>query len=162
MSSRIYISSALAASSDLKNARLLYENIADELRHLGYQPYLPHKKTDPVINIESKPTDVFEDDIDAMFSANYVLAILDEPSHGVGAEIALAANKGIPIIAVWQSGKMVSRFIRGFLETQSSTWQCPYETNEEIAAIVSNIIQKRSETLPATTTGNSSENLALS
>jgi rRNA processing protein Krr1/Pno1 len=52
-----------------------------------------------------------------------LLAILNEPSHGVGAEIFIASNNNIRVIGFYKKNVEVSRFIKGFINNKDG---CSY------------------------------------
>jgi nucleoside 2-deoxyribosyltransferase len=121
MSNRVYISGALISSADLAAARAKYEACAAALNSSGFMSYLPHMNTDPYFMSAATAEDVFTADIKALMSSDAVVAILDEPSHGVGAEIAICVTRKIPIIALAHSGVTISRFIQGLIEKSGAS-----------------------------------------
>jgi nucleoside 2-deoxyribosyltransferase len=133
---RIYVSGALAASASLCDARAKYEQVAALLRGHQCDVYLPHNFTDPEYGAGASPRKVFERDVQALFSCDVVLAFLDEPSLGVGAEIALALERGVTVFGVWQRGRQVSRFVTGLLESANRGRTAEYVLLEDIVALV--------------------------
>jgi hypothetical protein len=116
---RIYISGALQGSGDLRAAREKYEALARLLRQEGFAPYLPHMQTDPVLAKNLSSDQVFAQDLQVLSGCDAVVAFLDEPSLGVGAEIALAIQQGKPTIAACKSGSATSRFIEGLIASST-------------------------------------------
>lgn len=116
MHAKVYISGALMASRDLASARAKYESCASILREAGFSPYLPHKLTDPEEMRDVIPSAVFERDMLVLKNSEVVVAFLDEPSLGVGAEIAVCIAEKIPVVAVKNVRSQVSRFIVGMIE----------------------------------------------
>lgn len=112
---RVYISGALKASRDLAAARKLYEYAATSVRRVGVEPYLPHATTDPEKEADLSPISVYHTDITALRSCQAVIAFLDEPSLGVGAELAICAQDDIPVLGLCRSPDEVSRFAIGCL-----------------------------------------------
>lgn len=112
---RVYISGALKASRDLAGARKLYEFAATSVRRLGSDPYLPHATTDPEKEADLSPSLVYHTDITALRSCQAVVAFLDEPSLGVGAELAICAQDDIPVLGLCRSPDEISRFAVGCL-----------------------------------------------
>ncbi len=129
---RIYISGALAGSSDLAKARLLYEDVAVRLKGVGLRPYLPHSQTDPEHQADVSSAEVFTRDLNELLSSDVVLAFLGEPSLGVGAEIALALGRRLPVVGVWPEGTRVSRFVLGLLEASPSARVGSYRSIGEV------------------------------
>lgn len=140
---RIYISAALASAANLNAARTRYELLATEISKVGFNPYLPHQKTDPERDPSVLPVDVFEVDITELRSADYVVALLDEASLGVGAELVFAVAWEIPLVAAWKRSTKLSRFIEGFLRKQSNVVLCRYETISEISEALLNLSELR-------------------
>lgn len=130
---KIYVSGALQASRDLVAARALYAFVADTLANAGHQVYLPHQNTDPVFGRAASAGDVFKRDCEELFRADMVVALLNEPSLGVGAELALAASRGIKICAYAERSTKVSRFIVGLLEAQNVRLTS-YDTRRDLAS----------------------------
>ena len=93
----IYISRALKGSSDLSAARELYERVAGMVEGLGQDAYVPHKATDPEGNPTIPPGEVFRTDVDNILASKGVIAFLNEPSLGVGTEIAICIHESIPV-----------------------------------------------------------------
>ncbi len=104
------------ASRDLAKARSLYEAIGNVCTQRGFNAYLPHKNTDPLNASEISPHDVFQRDCAQLLACSTVVAYLGEPSPGVGAQIAIAVQRGLRIFALHESGITVSRLILGLLE----------------------------------------------
>ena len=94
----IYISGALMGSSDLSAARELYERVAGMVEGLGQDAYVPHKATDPEGNPTIPPGEVFRTAVDNILASKGVIAFLNEPSLGVGAEIAICIHESIPVL----------------------------------------------------------------
>ncbi|MFZ5720930.1 MAG: nucleoside 2-deoxyribosyltransferase [Pseudomonadota bacterium] len=112
----IYVSGALKASSDLLSARALYENAARVIRLAGHQAYLPHQHTDPQRASRMSASQVFKRDLAALDRCDGVVVFLREPSLGVGAEIALCAQSGVPMLGLSEPADEISRFATGLLE----------------------------------------------
>ena len=112
---KIYISGALKGSRDLSAARAIYEKAAEVITTAGHEPYLPHKKTDPesAAHLESKA--VFQADLIEIRKSHGVVAFLNEPSFGVGAEIAICYQESIPLLGLCKKDVDVSRFVVGCL-----------------------------------------------
>jgi nucleoside 2-deoxyribosyltransferase len=133
MSIRVYISGALIGSNNLALARSRYEECANVLRKAGFSPYLPHRSSDPQLMAGFSPEDVFSMDVQALMSSEAIVAFLDEPSHGVGAEIAISVARRIPIVAMMRKTARVSRFIVGMIERSSAAKVIAYENEKELS-----------------------------
>lgn len=111
----VYVSGALHGSSDLEAARVLYDETARAIEELGATAYLPHKQTDPIRAADMSSDLVFKRDLQAIERAAAVVAYLNEPSHGVGAEVAMCLEWGKPILPVLSHERKCSRFVEGLL-----------------------------------------------
>jgi nucleoside 2-deoxyribosyltransferase len=129
---RIYVSGAFIGSLDLENAQREYEHLAVLLRQAGFDVYLPHLHTSPLESSGLSAREVYERDIKELYASDLVIALLNEPSHGVGAELSLALTHRLPIMGFGFRGKNVSRFLRGMLESSESGEYFEYEDLEEV------------------------------
>lgn len=112
---RVYISGALKGSRDLAAARELYERAAIAVSRAGHEPYIPHSSTDPERAAALAPEAVYDSDLKAIHRSDAVLAFLNEPSFGVGAEIAICTRESIPVLGLCAVRTEVSRFALGCL-----------------------------------------------
>jgi hypothetical protein len=110
---RVYISGALTDVESILSVKKFYEGIGDTCKQLGLIPYIPHINTDPIINSDLKPSQVFKIDKLEVITSDLVIAYIGYPSLGVGMEIAYAEINNIPVILLYESCKTVSRFPRG-------------------------------------------------
>ena len=112
---RVCISGALKGSRDLVAARELYERAGLAVSRAGHEPYVPHTRTDPERAAELAPEAVYDSDVKAMHRSDDVLAFLNEPSLGVGAEIAVCTSEAIPVLGLCAVRTDGSRFALGCL-----------------------------------------------
>lgn len=112
----VYISGALKGASDLARVRRLYEGFAEACADAGWRPYLPHEHTDPETAPSVSSRVVVKRDITQLEKADAVVVYLGEPSLGAGAETAIALSTGKRVLAVWEKGASVSRFIEGLVD----------------------------------------------
>jgi nucleoside 2-deoxyribosyltransferase len=111
----VYVSGPLWAAPDLDVARSFYEAIAHVCMSTGWTPYLPHMHTDPEKHPDTSDQEVFTRDIEALERATVLVADLRSPSLGVGAEIGIAYERGVPIIGLRGRDRVPSRFALGLL-----------------------------------------------
>lgn len=112
----VYVSGPLQGAVDLASARELYARVADAVRALGHQAYVPHLHTDPETASELTPASVYDRDVAALTSADVIVAHLGAPSTGVGAELVLAWGAGLRLVGLRRRGETVSRFAEGLLD----------------------------------------------
>ena len=129
---KIYLSQAFSGAANWPEARQRSEELGDMLQAHGFEVYLPHVNTDPLEHAGLDARTVFERDRAEIHQSEILLALLDEPSHGVGAEIVLALNGGMIVLGVLPRGKEVSRFIRGLLEDSENGRYFEYDRLDEI------------------------------
>lgn len=131
----VYVSGALKGSRDIARARALYERAARVVAAAGHQAYLPHQHTDPIHAAAISPAQVFRRDLAALRAASGVVAFVGEPSLGVGAELALCAEAGTPLLGLHTPVDDVSRFAVGLLEAAGARLVCYADAGELEAAI---------------------------
>ncbi|MCW3047294.1 MAG: hypothetical protein JWO74_1578 [Solirubrobacterales bacterium] len=142
----VYISGPLQAAEDLQSARRLYERLARISDDRGFQPYLPHQRTDPDKHQDVSPGEVFRTDLDALRSADLIIAVVGAPSSGVGAELALAYIGRQPVIALCHEDERLSRFIEGMLADHRSALLLRYRSQQHLEQqLIRSLEQVRSE-----------------
>jgi hypothetical protein len=108
-----YISGALTALEDAPRTKLFYELLAEIAQTAGLRPYLPHRVTDPVTAAHLDPRAVYEIDRAHVTAAVVLVAYAGIPSFGVGIEVELAREHGIPVIVVAERDRPISRLLLG-------------------------------------------------
>src|SRR5437868_394055 len=112
----VYISGALTAIADGARARVFYELLAEIVSECGLRPYLPHHATDPVAAPDLDPRSVYEIDRARVARSGLIVAYAGTPSFGVGIEVEIARERGIPVILVAERDRTVSRILLDILE----------------------------------------------
>lgn len=138
----VYVSGALTSASNLAEARALYESLGAVCSKEGFEPYIPHLKTDPQNHPDVTAVDVYFHDAREIAAASLVVAYLGDPSLGVGAELALATGLGTPIVALYRPSQPVSRFILGLLRTHGAhevVAESDSELGRGLAAILADV-----------------------
>jgi len=110
-----YISGPLQAAKELSRARSFYEDLAAVCLRSGLRAYLPHQQTDPLFHYDVSAAEVFQRDYSALTAADIVIAVIGSPSSGVGAELGIAHELSIPVIAMFSTSDKPSRFVLGLL-----------------------------------------------
>ena len=108
-----YVSGALTALEDGARTRLFYELLAEVVESAGLRAYLPHRVTDPVAASHLDPRAVYDIDRAHVTGSRVVVAYAGIPSFGVGIEVELAREHGIPVILVVERDRTVSRLLLG-------------------------------------------------
>jgi len=129
---KVYISGPLQAARNLQSVKELYDYVANICQELGFDPYLPHKYTDPIDASHISDDEVYRQDCDALLTSSFVISYIGEPSHGVGAELALCVANRIPTITINDANQKVSRFLKGMLALSESVVCVEYETRNEL------------------------------
>jgi len=97
-----------------RDMRPIYENIAKICTEHNIFAHVPHLAgTDPYVDPEVTPKDVWEKNYHEVTAANYVIAYVGQPSLGTGEELEMARASNIPIIAWSFNGEKVSRMVTG-------------------------------------------------
>lgn len=109
----VYISGPLTGMPDLDEYRAFYEAIGDQVERYGFTALIPHKQTDPVLNGDWTPQQVYEQDFALVTQSDLVIAYVGRKSHGVGQEIEIAREHNIPVILLYETGCVVSRMTLG-------------------------------------------------
>ena len=109
----VYISGALTALADGARTRVFYELLAEIVSDCGLQPYLPHRSTDPIAAPDLDPRSVYDIDRARVARSGLVIAYAGTPSFGVGIEVEIAREHGIPVILVAERDRTVSRILLG-------------------------------------------------
>ncbi|MEA5564349.1 XRE family transcriptional regulator [Anabaena sp. UHCC 0399] len=110
---RIYVSGALTGINNSDSLKEFYVDIGLLCEDTGFQAYIPHLNTDPNKHPNISPRQVFETDKHQVTKSDLVIAYIGYASLGVGMELAYAETNAIPIIMLYEKGKVVSRFPRG-------------------------------------------------
>jgi 2'-deoxynucleoside 5'-phosphate N-hydrolase len=108
-----YISGALTALDDAARTKLFYEVLAEIAEATGLRAYLPHRVSDPIVAAHLDPRAVYEIDRAHVTSAAVVIAYAGIPSFGVGIEVELAREHGVPVIVVAERDRPISRLLLG-------------------------------------------------
>ncbi len=108
-----YVSGALTAVEDANRTKLFYELLAEIAGAANLRAYLPHRVTDPVMAAQLDPRAVYEIDRAHVTAAAVVIAYAGIPSFGVGIEVELAREHGIPVIVVAERDRPISRLLLG-------------------------------------------------
>ena len=109
----VYISGALTAIADGARARVFYELLAEIVSECGLRPYLPHHTTDPIAAPDLDPRSVYEIDRARVARSGLIVAYAGTPSFGVGIEVEIAREHGIPVIVVAERDRVVSHILLG-------------------------------------------------
>lgn len=110
---KMYISGALTGIENPESLKAFYEAIASLGHKLGLPTYVPHLNTDPLLNPDITPRQVFDLDKNQVIDSDLVIAYVGYPSLGVGMELAYAEMHDIPSVLLYERGKNISRFARG-------------------------------------------------
>ena len=108
-----YVSGALTSLEDGARTRLFYELLAEVVESAGLRAYLPHRVTDPVTAPNLDPRAVYDIDRAHVTGSRVVVAYGGIPAFGVGIEVELAREHGIPVILVVERDRTVSRLLLG-------------------------------------------------
>src|SRR3989475_2753113 len=108
-----YVSGALTALDDAPRTKLFYELLAEIAEAARLRAYLPHRVTDPMAAANLDPRAVYEIDRGHVTSAVVLIAYAGIPSFGVGIEVELAREHGVPVVIVVERDRPISRLLLG-------------------------------------------------
>lgn len=109
----VYVSGALTALDDGAPVRLFYELLGEIVSGCGMRPYLPHRVTDPIAAAHLDPRAVYDIDRAHVASASLLIGYAGITSFGVGIEVELAREHGVPVIVVAERERRISRILLG-------------------------------------------------
>lgn len=111
---RIFFAGPLTNLKNPENTKAFYRKLAQVARKNGFDYFWAFLNgTDPVLNPEVSPQEVYQRDTSELAKSDIMIAYLGEPSTGTGIEIEFARNKGIPVWIFYEKGKKISRMLRG-------------------------------------------------
>ncbi len=108
-----YMSGPLSGLSYPDEVKAFYEAIAGVCAEAGISVYLPHRFSDPANTPWLTPAEVYAMDRARVAASDLLVAYVGSPSLGVGSEIEIAHEHGIPIVLLAEQGAQVSRMARG-------------------------------------------------
>lgn len=139
---KFYISGALQGSNNLNSAREVYELAGRSVQSAGANVYVPHMKTDPEGNAALDSQSVFQTDLDEIKESDGLIVFLNEPSLGVGAEIAIALSLGKTLLPLVEDGRAFSRFVDGLVKANSVEVR-RYASPPELVSIIEKHVREQ-------------------
>lgn len=110
---RVYLSGALTGLEDPQALKSFYEALGAVCAQAGIQAYIPHLATDPLKFPHFSARDVYDLDRSQVLASDLLIAYIGVPSLGVGMELEIAHQAGIPVLLLAESGVPLSRMARG-------------------------------------------------
>jgi len=109
---KIYFSCSLTGGRRDEPA---YRMIVDQLQAMGHAVLTAHLAHPQVMQEERSvdPAEVYRRDVNWIEECQALVAEVSTPSHGVGYEIALALQRGKPVLCLHREGVPVSKMITG-------------------------------------------------
>ena len=108
----IYFACSLTGGREFES---VYQAIVHALVEKGHEVPTAHLAESDVMSVEAtiSPEDVYSRDVAWIRSCDILVAEVSVPSHGVGYEVGFALGIGKPVLALYQSGRKVSKMISG-------------------------------------------------
>lgn len=138
-----YVCGPLLASPNLPAHRDFYSFLGKVCHETGFEPYLPHTQSDPVLNPELSPAEVFEKDHFALTHSKVIVAYIGIASLGVGAELGIAYQLGIPVIGLYRKKERPSRFVLGMLANMPKNQLISFEKKSHCESLLRCALLKR-------------------
>lgn len=111
---RIFFAGPLTDLKDPETTKAFYRRLADVAKSNGYDYFWAFLNgTDPVLNPDVLPADVYQADIKQLSLSDIMVAYMGEPSTGTGIEIEYAHRHHIPVYILYEKGRRISRMLRG-------------------------------------------------
>lgn len=109
---KIYFSCSLTGG---RRDEAAYRLIVDQLQAMGHAVLTAHLAHPQVMQEERTvdPAEVYRRDVNWIEECQALVAEVSTPSHGVGYEIALALQRGKPVLCLYREGVPVSKMITG-------------------------------------------------
>jgi nucleoside 2-deoxyribosyltransferase len=109
---KIYFSCSLTGG---RRDEAAYRLIVDQLQAMGHEVLTAHLAYPQVMQEERSvdPAEVYRRDVNWIEECQALVAEVSTPSHGVGYEIALALQRGKPVLCLHREGVPVSKMITG-------------------------------------------------
>ncbi len=111
---KIFFSTPLTNLADPERSKQFFNKLDALAKDMGFGTFWAFLSgTDPILNPEVKPREVYRRDIKALDESDLMIAYVGEPSTGVGIEIEHANKTGKSVVILYEEGKRVSRMLRG-------------------------------------------------
>ncbi len=134
-----YISGALTQTKDIHACLQLYEELGKLCEECGIEAFVPHVRLNAGDFFRGRSgaprnnsTEIFLKESQAIQESDIILACLDDPSTGVGAELQLAIDNNLKIVAFHHSDIGISNYIRGMLGQYSKSRILAYENKDAL------------------------------
>jgi 2'-deoxynucleoside 5'-phosphate N-hydrolase len=111
--SSAYMSGPLSGLQQPEDVKAFYEAIAQVCAQANVKLYLPHQVSDPLGRPDLTPAEVYAMDRAQVAASNFVIAYVGLPSLGVGSEIEIAREYGVPVVLLAEKHAQISRMARG-------------------------------------------------
>jgi len=108
----IYFACSITGGREFES---VYQAIVHELVGKGHEVPTAHLAESGIGAVEAviSPNAVYERDVNWIRACDLLIAEVSVPSHGVGYEIGFALGIGKPVLALYQSGRKLSKMISG-------------------------------------------------
>lgn len=111
---RIFFAGPLTDLKDPQTTKAFYRSLAGVAKSNGFDYFWAFLNgTDPVLNPDVLPKDVYQADIKQLSISDIMVAYMGEPSTGTGIEIEYAHRHNIPVYILYEKGRRISRMLRG-------------------------------------------------
>jgi len=108
----IYFACSITGGREFES---VYQEIVRALVEKGHEVPTAHLAESGIGAVEAviSPNDVYERDANWIRACDLLIAEVSVPSHGVGYEIGFALGIRKPVLALYQSGRKLSKMISG-------------------------------------------------
>lgn len=135
----IYFSCSITGGREFEP---VYQVITNALAEDNHNVPTAHLAQTGVISLEAviDPFEVYSRDIAWIKESDALIAEVSVPSHGVGYEIGYALGLGIPVLALYQQGRNISKMISG--NPDPNLWVMAYENPQQAVEVIRTFLSK--------------------
>ena len=135
----VYFACSITGGREFEPVYQVIARVLLEDRHIVPTAHLAETG---VLTAESviDPFEVYSRDTAWIRESDALIAEVSVPSHGVGYEIGHALGLGLPVLALYQSGRKVSKMISG--NPDPNLWVMAYEHPEQAVEIIRAFLSK--------------------
>lgn len=135
-----YISGAITKARNVRACLKLYEKLGELCERQNVTAFVPHVEMGYDLDNPGQvkgADEIYWRESEAVKKSDVLIAILDDPSTGAGAELQLAIDHDVSILALHHRDMRISRYIRGMLNAWEKGTIENYQNEDDLLARVS-------------------------
>jgi 2'-deoxynucleoside 5'-phosphate N-hydrolase len=137
----IYFACSITGGRDFEP---VYQVITQALLEDGHTVPTAHLAQTGILSLEAviDPFEVYSRDIAWIQDSDALVAEVSVPSHGVGYEIGYALGLGMPVLALYEQARTISKMISG--NPDPNLWVMGYEHPLQSVEVIRTFLSKTS------------------